>query len=445
MSQFFQNIFRHNIKLAGISADGDPRMLSAMVHESSLIDGIIVTQDIIHICTKSRNRLLKLDIVLPMGNRKVSINHLRQLLKVESKSVHKLSYSDVFPIDRMNYGSFEKIVDDCVINALRNKVPESEGTVQYLLTFRDISDSFSKLDMKPLQRIFLMYRSLYFIRIWRVFIKKSRFYNIQNNFLSYNLYKCVEINSKALVQLIKTFRDEDRAVEFLPSIFDSQTCEHFFRRLRSMGTTNFTRLNFDLLDLIHMINRVEVQNDIAYSKLDIPGVHIPSKRNEKTIFYPLPTDSEISNTIHEAKKEAFEKASFLKMNNGISEFDEEIEKYSFDSRINTNVPEDELEYDSDIEEQLNNFNDNSPNYGEEDGLFDESKAYDDGVDRNTTVNSSLTQVIDINGEEKTIPKSTLVWILTEKGGKLSNDRLRRFQSSLLKSDVPQKRQRKNNE
>lgn len=416
-----------------------------MVHESSLTNGIVVTQDIVHICTKSRNRLLKRDIVLPMGNQKVSIKHLRQLLEVESKSVHKLSFSDIFPIDRMNHGSFEKIVDDCVIKALRNKVPESEGTVQYLLTFRDISDSFSKLDMKPRQRIFLMYRSLYFIRIWRAYIKKSRFYNVQDNFLSYNLYKCIEINARALVQLVKTFRNTNREAEFTPSLFDSQTCEHFFRRLRSMGTVNFTRLNFDLLDLIHMINRVDVQNDIAYSKLNINGVHIPNKRNEKTIFYALPKDSEISDTIHEAKKEAFGRASFFKMTNGLSEFDEEIEKYTFDSKISMNVAEDELEYDSDIEEQLNNFNDNPPTYGEQDEIFDKSKAYDDGVDQDIDVNSPLTQVIDINGEKKTIPKSTLVWFLTEQGGKLSNDRLRRFHSSLLKSDVPQKRPRKNNE
>lgn len=179
-----------------------------------------------------------------MGNQKVSITHLRQLLRVESKSIHKLTYSDVFPIDHMNYGSFEKIVNDCVIKALRNKVPESESTVQYLLTFRDISDSFSKLDMEPLRRIFLMYRSLFFIRIWRAFIKKSPFYNLQNNFISSNLYKCIEINAKALVQLIKMFRDNNREEEFLPSLFDSQTCEKKFRRLRSMGTVNFTRLNF---------------------------------------------------------------------------------------------------------------------------------------------------------------------------------------------------------
>lgn len=432
----------------GISSDGDPRLLSAMVHECSLTDGIIVTQDTVHISTKARNRLLKRDIVLPMGSHKVSIEHLRKLLKLESKSVHLLAYSDVFPTDRMNFSSFEKIVADNVIEALRNKVPNSEGTIQYLLTFRDITDSFSKLDMEPLQRILLMYRSLYFIRIWRKFINKSSYYNLQDNFISSNLYTCVEINAKALVQLIRTFRNSNREVEFLPTLFDSQNCERFFRLLRSMGTVKFTRVNFDLLELIHMIGRVEIQNNIAYTELNIPGVHIPNKRNGKTTFYTLPTDSEISHTIHEAKKQAFAKASFFKLTNGISESDEEIEKYSFQSKISKNIAtfgtENEIEYDSDVDELLNEFNEISPackDFDDQDEIFDESGAHGNDEDETLDENSPLTFVIDINGVKKKIRKSTLVWIYAEQGGKLSNDRLRRFHSSIVNSDSSRKRPR----
>lgn len=391
----------------GVSSDGDPRLLSAMVHEASLLDGIVATQDIVHICTKSRNRLLKPDIKLSMGNKKVSIEHLRQLLKVEQKSVHKLIYSDVFPIDRMNFKSFEKIVDDCVIDSLRKNVPSSEATVHYLLTFRDISDSFSKLDLKPLQRIFLLHRSLYFLRIWRLYIKNSPYYNLDDNFISLNLYKCVELNAKALVRMVKICRDNKIEKEFLPCLFDSQTCERFFRLLRSMGTTNFTRVNFDLLDLIYMINRIEIQNDITYSRLNLPGIEIPNKRESKTTFYKLPTDTEISDIISKAKKESFKKAEQFGMTSGITMNDEEIEKYEFKSTIkNISVPETEQEadYDSDYDDLIDSIDESTTDYGSIDEIsrnqFDEFGAISDEMDKTLNENSPLVHVVDINGEKK---------------------------------------------
>lgn len=145
-----------------------------MVYQNSLLNGIRVTQDTIHICSKGRNRLLKFGIKLPMGTHEVSIDHLRMLVKNVQKSVHGLTFSDVFPIDRMNYGSFEKIVKDRVISALRDQIPRSEATAQYLLTFRDISNSFLLFDLEPLDRLFLIWRSLFFLRIWRAFIRNSR-------------------------------------------------------------------------------------------------------------------------------------------------------------------------------------------------------------------------------------------------------------------------------
>lgn len=217
---------------------------------------------------------------------------MRNLVKTVQKSVHALTLSDVFPIDRMNYGSFEKIVHDRVINALREKVPNSDATVQYLLTFRDIANSFLSFDLKPLERVFLIYRSLYFLRFWRQYIKKSSYYKVSENFITYNLYTCVEINAKCLIYLIKMFRDRNSPEMFLPNLFDSQTCERIFRIFRSMGTTQFTKINFCILELIHKIGRVEVQNDIAYCKLDIDGIFMPHKRKEKTKIHPLPSDKE---------------------------------------------------------------------------------------------------------------------------------------------------------
>lgn len=154
-----------------------------MVHEASF-SGIITTQDPVHIGNKGRNRILKKDIKLPMGKTCATIGHLKQLLRNVPKHIHGLSYMDVFPTDRMNFTSFEKIIKDRVIFALKEHIADSQATVQYLSIFRDIVNSFTNHDLKPLDRIFLIYRSCYFLRIWRSFISSSRSYTLKDNFIT---------------------------------------------------------------------------------------------------------------------------------------------------------------------------------------------------------------------------------------------------------------------
>lgn len=438
--------------MAGISADGDPKVLAAMVYEVSLTKDMsfFVTQDIIHTVNKGRNRLLKKDIKLPMGNHTVSINHLQQLLRYVHKSVHGLSHSDVFPVDRMNYHSFQKITQDRVIRALQERITNSEGTVQYLLVFRDIANSFQQFDLKPLNRIHLIFRSLYFLRIWRKFIVNSSSYTLMDNFITHNTYTCVEINAKNLVSLVKKFRNRNTPEEFLPAFFDSQECEKLFRVFRSMGTTQFTKINFSLLELIHMVGRLEVENDIVYCKLSVEGVNLPHQRKEKTTIYELPSDDQIFDEIAIAKKEALQIARNL----GMMVNESEIDEFQFTSRLqfnedDENIDEDlyqeyendlDMDMDIDIEnimentwenimendeehsnESMNNLNiDLSDEHMDEcpDGLL--------ATGSPINPNSPLVYVMDENGEQKIIPKSHLVWMITEPSTKMSNDRLKRF-------------------
>lgn len=437
---FNKKCSRWGIELAGISSDGDPRLLSAMVHESSLPNGIRVTQDIIHICTKARNRLLKPNINLPMGKMKVTVDHLRQLLKID-KTIHGLFYSDVYPTDRMNYSSFEKIVADRVVNTLRERIPNSEATVQYLLLFRDIKNSFLLHDLEPLKRIFLMFRSLYFLRYWRQYIQSSPFYNVKENFITYNLYTCVEINANSLIQLIKMFRDRNAPEMFLPCIFDSQTCERIFRLFRSMTTTQYTKINFSILELIHKIGRIEVQNNIAYCKLDVDGINIPQKRIGKTKMYALPSDEQISDIMQKSKEDALQRAQFFGLTDRLTNVNQ-IE-YKFVSKLASKetyqVNYDEELDDGDEEDVNNHASDNNhdqDDIDENDEIFNESSCEshidihvnsDSNSDTALDENSPLTYVSDENGEKKKILKSTLVWSLTEKNVRMSNDRTRRFQ------------------
>lgn len=85
---------KHGIKVAGFSSDGDPRLLSAMCYKHSQMSAnsdfsTAFVQDLIHIATKLRNRLLKPNTVLQMGNEKVSVKHLIDLIKRCSKEIQE--------------------------------------------------------------------------------------------------------------------------------------------------------------------------------------------------------------------------------------------------------------------------------------------------------------------------------------------------------------------
>lgn len=112
----------------------------------------------------------------------------------------------------------------------------------------------------------------------------------------------------------------------------------------------------------------------------------------KTKIFDLPTASEVELTIEKAKQAAIEDAAFL----GISP---EFEEYAFQSRIDM---QDIIDDDCSMEEDEN-----------EDSDPDDETAF--------------TTIVDENGEEMIIRKSTLVWMLTEPSIAMSNDRLRRVQ------------------
>lgn len=419
---------KFGIKVEGVSSDGDPRLLSAMCHNMLFIKEIDVSQDSIHIGTKTRNKLNNVE-ELPMGNAKVSVNDLKKLLKVD-KSIHGLCLSDISPVDRQNFASFEKITSNRVLNALNMYVPNSEATIKYLQLGRDVVSSYRDFDLKPCERIERMWRSVYFLRIWREFIKKTPKYTLKEKFITSNTYSCIEVNARTLLSLIRKMRDEQRPHHFLPTLFQSQTCEHTFRQLRAMGTTNFTKINFSVLEVLYMLGRVEALNRILHLKLNNNGIIIPKFEVEKkrTKIYELPSDKEITEALNRARSEAISEANKFGMN--LDETDLENYALPYKRHIDTDTDaetdfETDMESDHESDDELNSYY-----RGESDESNDEDITEIEGIEEIVENNDEkpFVEMVNENGTVKKIRKSSLVWILSERGSKLSNDRLKRVQS-----------------
>lgn len=369
--QFVQNeLQRNDISVIGIASDGDTRLLASMrqrmkfwleqVTEEELekfgtayTDEIVFIQDTIHIGTKLRNRLLKAGILMPMGSKLVSISHLKTLLVTIPKSVHLLVRTDICPQDRQNYNSLEKIMSDHVIEALEKNVIGSEATVMYLRICKFITSSFLDVEMTPIDRIYNVWHALYFLRAWRKWLKScNNEYRLDDNFITSNAYLCIEINAHSIIYAILKLRNGQNSELFQTKLFSSQPCENMFRLFRSMGTPNYTKINFSLYELLHMVSRVELMNNIAYSHRESGTISFPQfavqSENLPSNQMELPSNVEILGAIKKAQKDALENARLFGMEfepDDVAKCEHPRTDGSYDSNAGINVNPDDYEDD----------------------------------------------------------------------------------------------------
>lgn len=433
--------------MVAFSSDGDQRLLSVMRSQTQLnnlnLHGPVdrspaSIQDTIHEVLKFRSRFLKVSVLLPMGDKQVSVSHLKLLINRTSKDVHGLVMKDVCPDDKQNFKSMQKVMHPRVLDALIANVPDSQATVMYLKLCSAMESAMNDLDLYPTERIKRMYFSTSFLRIWRKWILNSEKYSLTNNWITLNAYACAEINAYNLVKLMRRLRENGEDDLFLPFLCNSQTCEQSFRQLRSMTTLNWTKINFSLLELTHMISRLELQNEIIHFKLADVGIEFPriNKKTNQFKQYPLPSDEEIGNAIEIARKEAIREAKKFGMNIQAHQ----IKKCELP---NVNINYDDAFLDDTDDENDNIFNELDrvdpfafDECTELSGILEQNlclKDYSEQAD-NIDEKSRFTKITDKNGASKIVRKSSVVWLLSQSNKeKLSSDRLQRVKGPLQKS------------
>lgn len=304
----------------------------------------VYIQDIIHILTKLRNRLLKISTMLPFGDKLVSSTHLKLLLLQVSKDNHLLTNTDIHPKDRMNAKSAEKICHPLVQECLKKYIPGSEATVVFLKVMNYATSSFLDSELLISERIKRIWYSVFVLRIWRSWLsskvkenqKKSkkrnaeqkkekisekaktsvkdsesadetlrRKYSLSENFISNNAYACIELNAHSLVKYIIQLRTNDQPHLFITKLLGSQSCESTFRQVRSLTSTYSTVVNFTMYDMLHRLKKIQMQSDIITDcpELNFPRVTTKQNKAQKipTVF---PSNEEIVFLISAAKEEA---------------------------------------------------------------------------------------------------------------------------------------------
>jgi hypothetical protein len=206
-----------------------------------------------------------------MGRYTVSLAHIRQLIKDQSRYDHGLAESDIDPRDKMNYRAVRKISSERVRKGLRT-YEHTAATEMYLQIMDETLDSFLHENISAEKRIYLIWRSVFFLRLWRIWLEAEG-YSTEANCVTLNTFTCIEINAHNLVAAVRRFRDEGTPELFLPTLFGSQSCEEFFRDARSLTSTNNTVVNFSMLELLRRLGRIELQSMVAHklkNKFEFP-------------------------------------------------------------------------------------------------------------------------------------------------------------------------------
>lgn len=462
----------NGIQIAGISSDGDPRLLKAMKitsklgtiynedwpwYQSDINPELICIQDTVHIGTKLRTKFIKPTSSLKIGNFLISVAHIRHVIENISKDNHLLTASDINAEDKMNFKSVTKICDPKVVELLAESVPESEGTVFFLNLIRDVLDSFLKKDLVIQDRIYKIWYSVFLLRIWRQWVLNSNLHTLAEHFITLNAYVCIELNAHSIITMAKKC-SESTAYQpqmFLPWLMSSQPCEEMFRATRSMTTTFSTIVNYSMQEILNRINKIqflqeaknELQPHFNFGVRNKGWDNALHNTDTNTIFISI-SDAEIKETVEKAQTDAIKCALQL----GIDESEEVVFESTVMVHISTAHMENETDHNCDAEmseeSTKNNFDCNSGSVLNSD-IFEDSDPSDEEVevDHSNTHDGPLClkDYTSLKGDEdplsqeflkiklpdgssKIVKKSSLCWLFTNNTTKLSSDRLHKFKT-----------------
>lgn len=180
-----------------------------------------------------------------------------------------------------------------------------------------------------------------------------------------------------------------------------------------MGSVNYTKINFTLYELMHMIRRVELSNQIALTRMEEGNLIFPRLKKviesvQSQSIHPLPSDQQIIETILLARNDSLASASEFGIHMTSSDITKcELVVTSHEVYID-NAPTEILTDDSDIDSEQN-------------------------------VQTAYINIENEDGTTNLMKKTELLWALTDSKGRLSSDRLKRVQEMSRVDNIKRRR------
>ncbi|KAK3911485.1 Peptide chain release factor 1 [Frankliniella fusca] len=459
----------YGIAIVCYSADGDPKILSGMrsisrpvgpapdnppewkeFFDQDLDVEECYVQDTVHIGTNFRTGFCNRGKTYLMGKYCATVAHLKHIMNTTSKLQHGLTESVLNHTDKMNFDAVLRMTDERVLRLLRGPSMEQySATEMFLTVVRDVLVSYLDEELSAEDRIFRIWRAVFFLRIWREWLLQSG-HRLDQCFISTNTFQSIELNAHALIKLLRMLRDGKHPDQFLPHLLGSQQCEQLFRALRSLTTTHATVVNFSMLKMLARVRRVELQSRVVGSVGEM--FTFPREENRRAKAEEaaartsarggLPSDEDILAQIDFARSEAKNCAALLGMDPGVVEETIPAPRYG-DRALGLDVDDDEDDDDVEEPEDADDVEEaadaeNRPPTPEQGGVeaddFDPDdvalssarQAWSAGQDvQPFPPDSPMILYTKPNGVKVPMRKSTYCWLRTRGSHRQSSDRLLR--------------------
>ena len=308
-------------------------------------------QDPIHICTKLRNRLLSPTAEMAIGNQRISLDILLALISTSNKLKHGLVKSDIYPRDKQNFASCEKISNNSVISTLE-EIPNSLATRLYLKLIRSVIVAYIDKVTSINDRLYHAWFTVFLCRIWWAWllIERTHYSNeilpssssdhfsrtvgksIRRFFITTTSFQSIKINAHQLTYLILLVIKGSLPVESLQIfLFNSQTCESTFRSARATSGAFSSIVNFNVSQFLRraqklsILNRIKSESENDISTANRTSLHFPKHRKQmsraiassfSSTRSPL-TKSEIKRIVSAAFDDAFELLGKIDVHNSL--------------------------------------------------------------------------------------------------------------------------------
>lgn len=375
-------------------------------------------QDTTHIGTKFKTRILNPNIILQMGTYVATPKHLHELIEKYPKSSHFLCASVLNPLDKMNFKSALAITSNNVLECLSHD-SRTLATQMYLQVMQYILDSHLDKGLTAVERVYKIWYSVFFLRQWRSWIKNSKDFTLTDNFITLNSYTCVELNAHTLLILILSHIEDGTLDDFYPWLLGSQPCEEWFRSARSLTSTFSTVINFTSQEFVEKSKRIEFLYEATHSLSEEYVFPRSFKKNHILSSQKGITREDIFGSIDKAKCDSI--LSVKKLNMIVGENDWKVCDL-------TEASEDDATKKRG--RNIDTPNTRKPDYNVKMDLIKKIQSSNFKVAEKIPedLENSPFVEIDVDGKSIVIKKSCLVWMLSDKGERVSTDRVFRFKN-----------------
>lgn len=275
-----------------------------------------------HLVVKIFWRLIKTSPLI--GQQRASSIMIKEVLTTFGKEETGVSPSVIVDKkDAMNFNRAKQVCCQKIINLFDE--PVQKATQLYLKMISNIIDAFIAEDTTPEDRVKKSWYSIFFCRYWKISSLMGSGTTVKNDFITSNAYTCLELNGHNLLRFLVECRSLNKPELFLLSRANSQTCESFFRNFRSMGTCNYTAINFTIHELLYKMRRVvkltHIQtNETLGRNHSFARKKDRAKMKDMHVSIGLPSNHEIRQLVLDALKEAKQDLQTLgKLRNNIGQ------------------------------------------------------------------------------------------------------------------------------